>query len=166
MNIKNSLFGYVFAAGLLVAPLAHAHETGDAVSGHGVKPMHKWHEMKEKRTQKIYAQLNLTDEQKKQLEDNKQKNREQKKALFKQMKSSKETLVQEFMKPDLDMNKINAIHAQIKALQAQMADNRMGSILAVRKILTPEQFKKFHELTEKHGKMGRHHEDEEKEGDK
>ena len=157
MDIKNGLLGCAFAVGLLAAPLAHAHGMGDDASEHWGKGMHR---------QKIYAQLHLTDEQKKQLEDNKQKNREQKKVLFGQMKSARESLRQEFMKPDMDMSKVNAIHAQIKTLQAQMADDRLNSILAVRKILTPEQFKKFHELMEKHEKMERHHEDKEEEGEK
>ena len=159
MNIKKGLLSYVFIVGLLAAPLAHANDMGG-------NSMHRWHGMKEKRTQKIYAQLNLTDEQKKQLEDNKHKNQEQKKALFKHMKSVREELRQEFMKPDLDMNKVNAIHAQIKATQSQMADNRLNSVLEVRKILTPEQFKKFHELMKKHEKMERHHGDKEEEGEK
>ena len=45
------------------------------------------------------------------------------------------------MKPRLDTPKINAVHDQIKSLQNQMEDGKLSSILAVRAILTPEQFK-------------------------
>ena len=158
MNIKKCLLGCAVVAGFLATPLVYANDTGNAAPEHGGKSMHKWHE-------EIYAQLNLTDDQKKQLEDNKQKNREQKKVLFGRMKSSREALRQEFMKPDLDMNKVNAIQAQIKTLLAQMSDNRLNSVLTVRKILTPEQFKKFHESMAKHAKTERH-EDRDEEGEK
>jgi len=91
----------------------------------------------------IYDKLDLTTEQKKQLEANKVRDREVMKASFEKMKSYRETLKTELMKPELDMVKINNIQSQIKTLQAEMLDNRLNSILKVRKILTPEQFTKF-----------------------
>ena len=104
----------------------------------------------EKRNQEIYTQLSLTDEQKKQLEDNKQKNREKRKALFEKMRSYKDALNKELMKSNLDVNKINVIQAQFKVLQSQMTDERLNSILEVRRILTPEQFAKFVLLMDQH----------------
>ena len=108
------------------------------------------HERMEKKAQEIYAKLGLTDQQKKQLEDNRQKNRDQKKALFEKMHSLKEALNEELMKPSLDMGKVGEVQAQTKALQAQMSDARVNSVLEVRKILTPEQFVKFSSLMKKH----------------
>ena len=95
------------------------------------------------RIQEIYSQLNLSDSQKKLLEANKQQHREKVKSLHQEMKIEKEALHGELMKSQLDMLKINGLHGQIKALQSQMEDVRLGSILAVRTILTPEQFSKF-----------------------
>ena len=104
----------------------------------------KWHHEKmEKRIQDIYSQLNLTAEQKKMLDENKGHHRGQRKASFEKMKSYKDTLHQELMKPELDMGKIQQIHSQMKVFQNQMADDRLNSILEVRKILTAEQFTKF-----------------------
>jgi Spy/CpxP family protein refolding chaperone len=48
------------------------------------------------------------------------------------------------------MNKINALHSRIKSLESQMADDRLSSILAVRSILTPQQFSEFSALMHKH----------------
>ena len=66
-----------------------------------------------------------------------------------EIKTDKEELQEELMKPQLDMPKINEIHSQIKALQSQMEDDKLSSILAVRAILTQEQFLKFVNLMHK-----------------
>jgi len=102
------------------------------------------------RIQEIYKQLDLTDEQKKQLEANKQQHRTVMESVRRELKSDKEALRAELMKPQLDMSRINSIHHQIKDLQNQMEDNKLNSILAVRSILTPEQFSKFGELMHRH----------------
>jgi len=116
----------------------------------------------QKRIQEIYSQLNLTEDQKKQLETNKQNQQGQRKLLFEQMKTQHDAMHQELMNPNLDMNKINSIQSQIKSLQAQMADNRLNSILEVRRILTSDQFNKFISLMEQHKPKGkqRGHKDE------
>ncbi len=125
----------MFLSGFIALPLVHAEEV--------VKQ-----EVKEKGFHKFFAQLNLTEDQKKQLSENKKQKRENMKVLFGQMKSQKAALKQELMKPSLDMAKINEIQSQMKANMAQMADNRLNSILEVRKVLTPEQFSKFLSLME------------------
>ncbi len=100
-------------------------------------------ERREHSFHKIFDQLKLSEEQKKLLEVNKEKQREQMMASLPRMKAQKEALHQELMKPRLDMNKINTIQKQLKKNMVQMADNRLNSILEVRKILTPEQFSQF-----------------------
>jgi Spy/CpxP family protein refolding chaperone len=77
--------------------------------------------------QEIYNQLNLTEVQKKQLEANKIQHRAKMKAVREQMKSYRQVFQQELMKPVLDMNKINELHSQLKALESQMADDRLNS---------------------------------------
>ncbi len=97
----------------------------------------------------IYNQLNLTEMQKKQLEDNKIQHRDKMKSDREQMKSYREAFQQELMKPQLDMDKINELHSRMKALESQMADDRLNSILAVRSILTPQQFSQLVTLIHK-----------------
>ena len=106
----------------------------------------------EKWENKIYKDLKLTEDQKKLLEENKKVHREKAKASFEKMKTFKEEFNQALMQKDLDMNKINQIQSQVKALQAEMTDDRLNSILEIRKILTPEQFSQFISFTEKHGR--------------
>lgn len=109
----------------------------------GFKPGKIFMEKMDAKQQQLYRDLNLTKEQKKLLEENKNKNREQMKELFHNMRIGMILMRQELQKDQLDMGKINQINNELKQLQAQMLDYRLQSILEVRKILTPEQFKKF-----------------------
>ena len=84
--------------------------------------------------------LNLTEDQQKQLKDVKQKQMETMKSVFEQMKSNREAFDAEILKASSDMTKINDLQAQIKTIQSQIVDNRLNSILEIKKILTPEQF--------------------------
>ena len=91
----------------------------------------------------LYKDLGLSDEQRKLLEENKNKHREQTKALFVQLRQKTILLHQELEKSELNIQAIYQTNNELKQLEAQMLDNRLERILEVRKILTPEQFKKF-----------------------
>ena len=106
------------------------------------------------RFKKMYSRLNLTGEQRQAMEKNKAEHREKMKADFEKVKALKEELNAELMKPKLDMGKIGSLQKQFKALQGKLADDRLGSVLAVRKILTPEQFAKFVKTMKEHGPRG------------
>jgi Spy/CpxP family protein refolding chaperone len=143
-KFKKVLFGFFGLYILAALSLARAENPG--VDG----PSQKWHSGQ--RIQEIYGQLNLTDDQKKQLEVNKQQHLAKIQNARREMKADKEMLKEELMKPRLDMPKINQIHGQIKSLQNQMEDDKLNSILTVRAILTPEQFLKFVNLMHRHKK--------------
>lgn len=140
-KLKKVLFGffglYVFAA----LSLAQAENPG--AKGFTQEHSGQW-------IQGIYSQLDLTPDQKKQLEANKQQHRAKMQIIRQEMKADREAFKKELMKPQLDMSKINQIHNQVKSLQNQMEDEKLGSILAVRAILTPEQFSKFINLIHQH----------------
>ena len=131
---------HVLMAVCLMVPLAHADNKKDA----------DWHKKIDGKIQEIFGKLNLTDAQKQALENNKLKHRSQMKDVSTKIKSHKEALKAELMKPELDMSKINDIQSKMKVLQAEIADYRLSSILEVRKILTPQQFENFNALMDKH----------------
>jgi len=144
MTNNNKVLSGIFGLFLVTAfSLAHAQNTPGP--GESAQKGH-WGQ----RTQEIYSQLNLTDDQKKQLEANKQQHRAKMESDRQELKTGKEALKEELMKPQLDMAKINEIHNQVKAVLSQMEDDKLSSILAVRAILTPEQFIKFANLMHKH----------------
>ena len=100
---------------------------------------------KEAKKAKMIEELGLTEEQQQKLEDHKNthksqmnEQREAKKDLHAQLKA-------EIEKVELDTGTIYSIHEQIKALDIEMADHRLEGMLQIREILTPEQFKIFHE---------------------
>ena len=85
--------------------------------------------------------------------------RAQKKELRKESKELKEELREELMKPSSDRNRIDGIVGKMKELQGKEIYSRVDHFLAVKEILTEEQFQKFLDLHEKrhgkkHGKKG------------
>ncbi|MBI4396110.1 MAG: Spy/CpxP family protein refolding chaperone [Elusimicrobia bacterium] len=100
--------------------------------------------------EEVHQQLNLTPEQEKKLEEHRRTHREQAKALHEEQKQKREALRQELEKPELDMAKVKALHDEMKGVHDKLADHRLDGILEVRQVLTPEQFKKFQELTRDH----------------
>ena len=101
---------------------------------------------------KMFEQLSLNDKQKEAMETNKAAHRGKMKQNFEKMKALKDEFNAELMKPKLNMSKINSLQKQFKAMQAQLADDRLSSILEVRKILTAEQFAKFISLANENEK--------------
>lgn len=99
----------------------------------------------EGRMQELLKDLNLSEGQKKLLEEHRTKHREEMGALRKSMRDLREQMHQELQKQDLDMGKINELLGKIKETQAKIFDYRLEGILAVHRILTPEQYKKFAE---------------------
>jgi len=133
-------------------------------SDNDAKPTKAFAEKRDAKHQQFYKELNLTEEQKKLLEDNKNKHREQMKALFSGMREKTALMRQELQKDELNMEKLNQIQNELKALQTQMLDHRLQGILEVRKILTPQQFKKFLTKTEDHKGHAQHKREGSKDG--
>ncbi len=104
---------------------------------------------REARIERVYAQLNLSEQQKQLLEANKQRHKAASKALFKDIRAAMDAVGEELKKKDMDRNKVVALYAQVKNLHSQRLDERFNSIMEVRKILTQEQFAKFSELIDR-----------------
>lgn len=140
--------GFVIFSMIIVSDIYAADKSGEQGKEAAVSPAK--HSGIEGKRQQIWDQLNLTPEQKKQLEENKAKNRESMRTTFEKMRSCRDSLKDELMKPELDMNKINGVQSQIKSLQSKIVDDSLNSVLGVRKILTHEQFEKFIAITREH----------------
>jgi Spy/CpxP family protein refolding chaperone len=141
----------MFAAVVLSASLAYAQP-----AEHNGPRAKEWKEKMEAKKQEMFKDLNLTDEQKKELEENKKKNREMKRASFQAIKDKMITMRKELENPELNMDKINQIQGEIKIIQAQTIDARLQSVLEIRKILTLEQFSKFLTHVEESKARGQH----------
>ncbi len=97
----------------------------------------------------IFKELNLTPEQSEKLQANRTQNRQEAMQLRQSMKD-KQTALQEALKnPDVTPETVAPMVNEIKSLQSKLIDQRLNGIFAVKDILTPEQFVKFQEMTEK-----------------
>lgn len=96
---------------------------------------------------RILQELNLSDQQKQQLEEIKQKYQGQIQPLRENMKSFHKDL-QTLMAGTASTNEIRAKHQQLDGLRQQMGNLRFESMLEMREILTPEQRSKFAQLME------------------
>jgi len=93
----------------------------------------------------IIKSLDLTAEQKEQIEKQHSINAQSWGKLRDELRTKRRELKQELEKPDIDRNRINAIVAGVKVLMGEQLELRVNNILAIKQILTPEQFKKLQE---------------------
>ena len=96
----------------------------------------------------IEQKLDLTAEQKEKLDATKAAQRDQMKKLSGAMKEERRELKEALAKPDATKATVAAIASEIKKLQAEMVDKRIDGILAVKQVLTPEQYAKLQEMKE------------------
>ncbi|OGX06283.1 MAG: hypothetical protein A2Z88_00545 [Omnitrophica WOR_2 bacterium GWA2_47_8] len=137
---KNVVLGVALSLLLFSSSLALAGYEGE----HKGKMKEKWAEKKAE----MYKELGLTPEQQAQLDAHKEKHRGQMKGLHEQIKAKREEVRAELQKPEVDTNKVQQVHNELKALKAQQEDHQLEGVLEVRKILTAEQFQKFMQLKE------------------
>lgn len=100
--------------------------------------------------------LNLTPEQREQLKAHREANRQAMNALRDELKAKRAELRQEISRAETDMAKLEQIKAAMKDLSGRQVDQRIDSVLSLKKILTPEQFQKMNaKMEEGHTWRGR-----------
>lgn len=134
---STKLFVICSAVILLMASALYAQEQGGY--NQGGQP----------RKERIFKELNLTPEQQQKLTDNRSAQHAQMVKLQGAMKEKQEKLREEVKNPAATRSTVDPIVNEIKSLQAQIIDQRINAIFAVKQILTPEQFIKFQQMTEK-----------------
>ena len=103
--------------------------------------------------ERMKKELGLTDEQFRQLEENRVRHMKKLEAIRKDLRELRKSFGEELGK-GADASRMKKIHSQIKELSAKMADTMFDGMLSVRKVLTPEQLAKFHERMGKRGMKG------------
>ena len=112
----------------------------------------------------IFKELSLTPEQQNKLEENRKAQRERTSQLREGMMEKEKQLQQTLKDPGVTKVKVEPLLNEIKSLQAQLIDQRVNGIFAVREILTSEQVSKLTQLMEKRkeGRKGRFQEGQKK----
>ena len=158
MKNKLKIMAAVALMGCLgIASFSHAQTTTD-LTEQEAQVIERMREKREEMKLKMQEELGLTEEQQQKLEEHRDAHRSQNKVNRETMDKLHEQLKAEVEKEEIDTATITSIHEQIKALDNQIADHRLEGMLEIREILTPEQFKKFHEKFGKgKGPRGRGH---------
>jgi len=97
----------------------------------------------EKMPKGMAKDLNLTPDQKKQMQTIFERQREDEKKDLKSIRALQTALDEELIKDRPDESKIKSTVNEIKQIQIKLLDKHFDSTFALRKILTPEQFRKF-----------------------
>jgi len=103
----------------------------------------------EEMVQKMEEKLGITEEQSVQLKAHRTEHKEKMKALKGELKEKREALKKELENVGANEGSIQAAATALKTVQSQLVDERINGILAVKLILTPEQYEKFKEKTKK-----------------
>ncbi|KPK97532.1 MAG: hypothetical protein AMJ95_08680 [Omnitrophica WOR_2 bacterium SM23_72] len=98
---------------------------------------------------RIIQELNLSPEQQSRLEENRKAQRQEMKRLHDAVKEKNTKLREALKNPGVTREGVQPLTNELKSLQAQLIDSRINGILAVKEILTPEQFSRFNEMMEK-----------------
>jgi Spy/CpxP family protein refolding chaperone len=105
---------------------------------------------------KIVSELNLTPEQGEEIKNQRSEHRRIKKQLSHSLREKQKELKAELEKEVSDRGKVDRISKDIKQLQGERVDHRIEGVLQMKEILTPEQYRKFHQKTRPQGrKRGR-----------
>jgi len=91
----------------------------------------------------MFADLNLTADQKTKLKELHKTHKESHKQVFDQMKALRDQTKAELLKAEPSKVVLDQLAAQMGDLHKQLAAKRAGHLLQVKAILTPEQFSKL-----------------------
>lgn len=118
-------------------------------------PDHKRSWGEHKGPENFFKDLNLTPEQKGKVEAQREAQQALSKPVWEQMKVKMQALHEELGKPVSDQAVVNGLIADINTLKGQLFSQRIEGVLALKQVLTPEQFAKaqakFGEHRGKHG---------------
>ena len=109
--VRMCVFLCVFA--VLTQAYARAQESGQAAPKEADR-----RQRMETLIREVYNQLNLTEGQKKQLDENKDLHHQRMKDLYGESRSLKDSLNQLLMQPAMDMDKVNAVQSRLKNIES------------------------------------------------
>ncbi len=104
----------------------------------------------------MFKELNLTKAQEQQLEAGRKAQMAKVKRSMEHIRTLHGTLDQEFIKDAPNEARINALITEIKTEQQVLMNEHFESLLSLRKVLTPEQFKKMVIMRKEFQKKVRH----------
>jgi|WetSurMetagenome_2_1015567.scaffolds.fasta_scaffold688569_1 Spy/CpxP family protein refolding chaperone len=102
-----------------------------------------------KKAEEVLKKLNLSPQQEAQINVARESSRESAKKLFQELKNKRKELAVELDKQKSDPEKIKIFIADLKGLQGSLIEQRVDSIMRMKEILTPEQYRAFSDTMKK-----------------
>lgn len=146
-KLLSSMFAVLFLTGVSFAQPPEPPQPG--ADGEACPPPQVSKQMQqkmEKNFEEIAKEINLTDEQKQQIETMAKADKDKKKEIRKQMKEKFKAIDAELLKENYDINVINNLTAEIQSLQGEMAKMNIDGKIQMRNILTYDQFKQIEQM--------------------
>lgn len=140
-NIGRVLAVLVAGTMVFLQTFGYAGETGNA---------EQYTAQKEAHFKKMSEELQLTPGQKEQLAKEREEFASKSKDLREKIQTARTGLKAELEKPVPDKAKVNSLVAEIKGMVGQQIQNRVDKVMAMKQILTPEQFSKMSASMKEH----------------
>jgi Spy/CpxP family protein refolding chaperone len=147
MKALSKVFGYGVVAAMIFVFTSMA--CAQLPEGDHAKMGKNW----EERFNKTIQELNLTPAQQQAITQQRAQERAQSQELRQKIKSVRDEITRELDKETTDTVKVNALVAQMKELTGNRIEQQIQGIMALKKILSPAQFKA---LNEKRGQNEKH----------
>ncbi len=122
----------------------------------------KWGKKGEVRTERLFKEMNLTEEQKIQLRENRKANHTKMKELRATLREKREALQGNISGTTATPESLRAIANEVKDAQNKLVDLRVEGIIKVQSILTLEQYQQFNKKMEEN--KGKRNKSREKKG--
>lgn len=103
--------------------------------------------MRQRQVRDVYQELDLSDEQKQRLEQNRRKYHQRIKSLRHDEMEIRSEINAELQNDNVDYDRVRNLKKRLTNVQTDRTDLKYKGIMGVREILTPEQFDIFNELT-------------------
>jgi len=100
-------------------------------------------------------ELNLTDDQRKQIESHRQEHMQEIKMVIEQIFQLRKSIGEQLQQSRVDLDKVKQLHGQMKELILKREDLMLSGILQIREVLTAEQFTLFNQKMGQMRKMFR-----------
>lgn len=108
------------------------------------------HEMREKMFGRMFRDPDLTETQQWQLKEHFKKTKQAREGIKTQMRSARRLLREELGKPDASADRVSMLTGILKDASAEGIDSRLNSLIQIKEILTPEQYREFLKRPQQH----------------
>lgn len=99
----------------------------------------EWQQKRQAMADNFAKELGLTDEQQAQLKAQREQSQKENQATRQELKAKNQELRQELEKAAIDEAKVNGLVSEITALEGKKLSQHVSGVIAMKKILTPEQ---------------------------